>query len=520
MTVRFRRTTVDTDIEEQILTGLIVSTKVCRELRDVIKPEYFEIPWSRVLATWVMDYYTQFNAAPERNVQDIYNVERENLPEETADLLAAFLQNLSTTYENQTTGLNEDFLIARAITHFRNRNIDLTLEEVQSLRRIGRNEEAELRLMQHCQVARVVGGWVNPFSQEFIDNYYESLDAHGNNENVVFQFPGDLGRLLGPFETGWLVGILGPMKRGKSFWLEECAILSAIARKPTAYISLEMNNNTNAERLFKRITAMGDNGGNYLYPVADCQKNQSNECHLPQRTCRTRLLDDTNQKPAFADAPPAYTACAVCRTTEPDLYVADSWLTIVERKTLSERAVRSGARGFVLRYGSNMRIKSYPAYSANLRKIKADLDFLAMSEGFYPKTIVIDYADILAPDNPKLTGRDRVDDTWKLLKNLADERKCLVVTASQSNRKSIEKKTIGQVDTGEDIRKVAHVDVMFGLNQTPVEKRRRVMRIGVVAHRHQDDAVGSQVLVMQQLQVGQVLLDSLRVPSRWSAEES
>lgn len=519
MTVRFRRQTINTDIEEQILTGLIVSTQVCRELKPMLKPEFFEIPWGQVLSAWILDYYTQFGACPERNIQDIYNVERENLPEETANLMAMFLQNLSTNYENQTTGLNEDYLVTRATEYFKTRNIDLTLEEVTSLRRIGRNEEAEERLMRHCQVAKAIGGWINPFSDEFVDNYFQSMQESGDAEDVIFTFPGELGKLLGPFRSRWLLGILGPMKRGKSFWLEECALLSAMARKPTAFISLEMNNTTNAERLFKRITAMGDNGGNYLYPIADCRKNQSNECHLPQRTCRIRLLDDTNQKPAFADAPPNYVACSVCREREPELYEPDHWLTMIERPTLNERSVRSHTRGFITRYGRNLRIKSYPAYSANIARIKADLDFLQMSEGFNVKTVVIDYADILAPENSKVIGRDRIDETWKMLKNLADTRECLVITASQSNRKSIEKKTIGQVDTGEDIRKIAHVDCMFGLNQSPAEKRRRVMRIGIVAHRHKEFHQGANVLVMQQLQLGQVLLDSVRLSNRFEVEE-
>lgn len=520
MPVRFRRQTIDTDIEEQILTGLIVSSKVCRGLKPIIKPQYFEIPWSQILVQWVLDYYNDYGVAPDRHIQDIYNAECENLSDEVSNLLARFIQNLSDNYQQQTTGINEDYLITRATSHFKARNVDLTLEEVQSLRSIGRTEEAEARLMNHCKVAKTLGGWIDPFSEEFLNNYYQNQAEDDEQSSYIFKFPGELGKLLGPFKSTWLLGILGPMKRGKSFWLEECAILSAMKRNPTAYISLEMNDETNAERIFKRITAMGDNGGNYLYPVADCKKNQTNECHLPQRTCRIRLLDEGDQKPAYADAPPEYVPCSVCRFDDPDFYVPDHWLTIIDRGRITERAVRSHARGFVLRHGRNLRIKSYPAYSANIAQIKADLDFLELSEGFCPKTIVIDYADILAPENAKIVGRDRIDETWKTLKNLADVRKCLVVTGSQSNRKSIDKNNIDQVDTGEDIRKVAHVDVMFGLNQTPAEKRRRVMRIGIVAHRHKEWHKNSQVLVMQQLQVGQVAVDSVRVPNRWEAEES
>jgi spore coat polysaccharide biosynthesis protein SpsF (cytidylyltransferase family) len=55
-------------------------------------------------------------------------------------------------------------------------------------------------------------------------------------------------------------------------------------------------------------------------------------------------------------------------------------------------------------------------------------------DDFVPNVIVVDYADILAPENLKLEGREKHDETWKMLKNLASSRNCLVITATQSNR--------------------------------------------------------------------------------------
>jgi hypothetical protein len=60
----------------------------------------------------------------------------------------------------------------------------------------------------------------------------------------------------------------------------------------------------------------------------------------------------------------------------------------------------------------------------------------------------------------------------------------------------------------EDIRKVAHVDVMISLNQLEIEKRRGVMRLAVIAHRDKDFYQLGQCFVLQQLELGQPNLDS------------
>jgi hypothetical protein len=99
-----------------------------------------------------------------------------------------------------------------------------------------------------------------------------------------------------------------------------------------------------------------------------------------------------------------------------------------------------------------------------------------------------------------------------MLKNLSDERHCLVVTASQSNRKSFKKKHVTQTDIAEDIRKLAHVDAMMSLNQTPEEKHSSVMRVNMIALRGDDFDEYASCIVTQQLKLGQVCLDSQMAP--------
>jgi hypothetical protein len=98
--------------------------------------------------------------------------------------------------------------------------------------------------------------------------------------------------------------------------------------------------------------------------------------------------------------------------------------------------------------------------------------------------------------------------TWKTLKNLADSYNALVVTASQSNRASFDKKNVTQTDIADDIRKVAHVDGMIALNQMEEEKRRGIMRVSYIAGRDHSFDQRRSCVVLQQLDLGQTLLDS------------
>jgi replicative DNA helicase len=150
----------------------------------------------------------------------------------------------------------------------------------------------------------------------------------------------------------------------------------------------------------------------------------------------------------------------------------------------------------------------FPAFAATVADIAAEIDALEYEYGFVPDVVVVDYADILAVENRNLSERGNIDAIWKRLKGMAAERHMLVVTASQSNRGSIKKRTVDQTDTAEDIRKIAHVDVMISLNQQPDERDRGVMRLCVIAHRHREFSQNRQVQVLQQLGLGQPFLDS------------
>ena len=483
---------------------MIVSTEYIRSIAQIFNLKYLRNDYARIVAKWVLKYYEKYKESPGINIKDIYKVEKDKLKEADADLISTFLDDLSRKYENEST-FNVEYLLDRSLAYFKEMSLSLISENISGYLATGEIDKAENEVVEYKRVAKVITKWVNPFDPEYIERVYDGDVIVSEKPNYLFKLIGPVGEHLGHFERDWLVAFLAPMKRGKTFWLQEVALHSICAHLNTLFISLEMSDSGISNRFFKMITGKGEKDCN-IFPAFDCQMNQNGLCSKPERVNMVTLYKN-NVLPPFDPKSP-YRTCTACRGGQD--YKLATWFETIQKTKLSLLNLQRDMSGFKTVFSDSLRIKAHPAYSANLQTIKRDLEILEITEDFIPDVIIIDYADILAPESNQFEGRDRYDETWKMLKNLAATRHCLVVTASQSNRKTIDSKNVKASDISEDIRKVAHVDAMFSLNQVDDEKRNGVMRLGVIAHRWHDFDPLAHVTVLQQLKTAQVLLDSER----------
>ena len=182
----------------------------------------------------------------------------------------------------------------------------------------------------------------------------------------------------------------------------------------------------------------------------------------------------------------------------------------IKHKTISRKAVdimdiekkqKSLRR---LSRGGDIQIVAVPAYSLTVEGLDAYLDDFEQ-KGYIPDVIIVDYADIMAPSE-KGDYRNQLDGIWKRLRGLAQKRKALVVTASQSGRSSIDKE-VDATDIAEDIRKIAHVTSMVSLNQTPTDIKNGVMKLKQLAIRDGEREF-RQAVCLQCLSIGKPVLDS------------
>lgn len=520
MTSHIRRRKVETTMELQIVTNMITSTEYLKEVHHILNPELFKLNYAGRVSRWVLDYFTKYGEAPGNTVQSMFLVEKDKIDPSEAVIIQGLLETLSEKFNTEEeTSANIPYMVDNTFNYIESRSLATTCEKTLAHIEIGNVQKAMAELVSYKQLSKDLSRWVDPLSDEYIEKVYQTKFDHVSDESFgdfLFKFGGPLGDLLGRFDRGWLVGFMGPMKRGKTWWLQEMAFQAWIRRLNVVFISLEMNDMGVSSRFFKRMTAMAERGeGDFIYPCFDCLRNQEGSCKEAKRTNTYRLLDDLGNKPKYTPRV-KYKPCTVCRGT--NAFIPATWFEPIHRKQMTLKRVASHIQGMRNQYGNTMRFKSYPAFSASLNTILADIKVLEFNEGFIPDVVIVDYADIVAPNNRYLEGRDRIDDVWKALKNLAQVQHCLVVTASQSNRKTLEKKNVKAIDAAEDIRKIAHVDGMFTLNQTESEKRQGVIRVGVASHRWFDYDEGKHVAVLQNLSLGQTFLDSELVRQPKEAE--
>ena len=488
------------DIEKRIVTGLIVDNKFCREAVPILRPKYFQIDYTRKVAQWVADYWKKYKKAPGKDIQAIFQSEEKILKPAEAGIIEEFLKEISSQYENDVN-FNAEYLLDQTYKYSESRSYEILKDQIEGSLLQGKIDKAAEAIRGFNKVARETSRWVNPFDKAEVDKTLDD-DASDN----LFRLPGALGELIGTLKREWLIAVMGPMKRGKSFYAWEIVYHALIARLNVAVFSLEMNSTQFKKRIYKRMTAMAEYEGEYEYPVFDCAYNQDGSCLKEERKNRRALVLDDGTLPEYSRNS-KYKPCDYCRHHDKKSYqLAWWWRTHKQKEDLSTEAIAKKVKIFKRLYGNNLRLMCHPPFSASFDDLISDLDNLEYTEGFIPDVILVDYFDITAKTSDD--ERSDANTKWQRGKHLAGVRRALVINCNQSNRDSIDKKNIGQKNTGEDIRKLAHVDALFVLNQLPSEKKSGRIRIDTLVHRHDEAAEKGQVIVLQQLKLGQPFLDS------------
>lgn len=492
-----RRKLIGREVEKKILTGIIMSDRVISSVLPFLTPTTFELEIVRKVSKWIIEYYKIYQKSPKDQIKDLYYQHSSELEESDAEEIFSFLTQISEDYSE--TGINEDYIRDQALIYCKKKYLINMSDEVKALAEAGQLDEAEQIFKTKTLMAqKSTFEWIRPIDDSsFINRVFDYI------EDDFFHLPGELGKLVGPLRRGWLIGILGPRKRGKSFWTQNILIEGIFQKKRVALISLEMTSEQMGKRNYSQLTSTGEEG-TIRYPILDCTKNQNN-------SCVKRLRINKIKKPIVYDPSSPYKSCTLCKDTKLGQFSPAVWYVMEERPLLTRKRTINKMKKFRSTFGNNrFQLLAAPAYSMNMKDVDTSLDYLETNEGFIPDLIFVDYADILRPEHGG-ERRDQIDTTWKLLKRLAVERHALVVTGSQSNRGSEKKSMLEESDTSDDIRKVAHVDVLLTLNQTPEEKENDIMRVGVIAHRHKKFNPNIQIMALQQLDVGQPSLELERV---------
>lgn len=138
-----RKPAIDTRIERQIVTGLIVSDEFCKQILPSYTPNSLRGDFTNTIAGWCIEYYKRYKKPPGRNIQDIFVEHRKaDLDPGRAEIIEEFLSSISHEYETGD-GFNVAYVADKTQEHFRLSQIEVHRLELSRCISSGRIQDAE-----------------------------------------------------------------------------------------------------------------------------------------------------------------------------------------------------------------------------------------------------------------------------------------------------------------------------------------------------------------------------------------
>lgn len=100
--------------------------------------------------------------------------------------------------------------------------------------------------------------------------------------------------------------------------------------------------------------------------------------------------------------------------------------------------------------------------------------------------VVVDYADIMAPDHRTDNVIENSKEIYVGLRALAFEFDCAILTATQTNREGYKAQTAKAEHVAEDFNKIRTADLVISINSTEEERAQNVARLYFAASRNQE----------------------------------
>ncbi len=126
-----------------------------------------------------------------------------------------------------------------------------------------------------------------------------------------------------------------------------------------------------------------------------------------------------------------------------------------------------------------------PPPGCKVSELMSYVSYLETTENWHPDVVIVDYADLLAPEEDERRGNlfGTGDDVYLNLKRWAKESDLLVWTAMQGTRGAMDQPRADQQHAGLSLAKIWHADVVISINRTPEEEDQGLTQIYVVKNR-------------------------------------
>lgn len=144
-------------------------------------------------------------------------------------------------------------------------------------------------------------------------------------------------------------------------------------------------------------------------------------------------------------------------------------------------------------YLKSLIIKGFPTGKMTPSMLEAHLDRLETKFKFIPDLVVVDYADIMRPEQKSPILRHELKDIYENLRRIAQERDVAMLTATQSNRLGMSRRVLTIQELSEAFSKAFVADIIVSICASPGETAQNLMRYYVAVSR--ETKAGVPVLV-------------------------
>ncbi len=440
----------DDSRERTVLSAMITETAFLRRIVTGWDGQNFPSPYANIVGDWCVDHYKKYQEAPrvEETVTACYDAWAEKAhSKELALTIDKYLTALSDEHESPAH-LNVDYLLDLARTVFNKAKSERLSKDINKANETGNIDKVK---------ALVPGfGWTELGEAAGVD-YFTDMEAiglsyterkvrrlidYGKHSEALGHFFGDT------FERDGFVVFTGPQKSTKSFWLQDVAYQAMRQRCRVVYFQVgDMSRHQLEDRFKVKRTKR---------PIRSSNSDGSWPCsiQIPISIKRDKGAPTqakiTGWKTKTFDHPV---------TKEEDFAECEKLM----------KTVTKSKRSFFKMY-------CYSVLGVTALGIQSVIDSLVV-QGWPPDVVVIDYADNIAPVDPKEEKRHQINTTWSYLRKASQDLHCLIVTATQTNIKAYDKDWIDRTNFSEDNRKWNHITAAIGINSLPNEKTQQISRL-------------------------------------------
>jgi len=133
-------------------------------------------------------------------------------------------------------------------------------------------------------------------------------------------------------------------------------------------------------------------------------------------------------------------------------------------------------------------IKEYPTKSATVLTLRNHLERVRQNQ-MEVDVIIVDYGDLLKSSYRNTEKRHDLESIYEELRGLAQEFKCPLITASQTNRKGSKEEVVTMDSISEAYNKCFVADLIISLSRTLNDKNSNVGRMFIAKNRNGPDAI-------------------------------